>query len=241
MKSKSIIIWVVLSCLALSPSAVDAQVTGYMGLRNAFGYECNFLPILQNNRIGRLNPANPNSNFTVLNGHSITYERFVKRKSTIMLEAQYRRFGTLERSYEFANNVFTPSHYKMQSMAYRFRFKVFLLNHRGLLAPLGPYLELITGFSHHGGKLITANQTYNGSVVRGSAVDLGFGFGQHWVAADRVLIDFGFKFVFPAKLNTSEFPTLLQDYRPARAHFSSEAANFKLGIAYMVRDPRKEQ
>ena len=241
MKSKSIILWVVLSCLALSPSAVDAQATGYMGLRNAFGYECNFLPILQNNLFGRLNPANPSSNFTVLNGHSITYERFVKRKSTIMLEAQYRRFGTLESAHEFANNVTIPSHYKMQSMAYRFRFKVFPLNHRGLLAPLGPYLELISGFSHYGGTLITANPTYNGSVARGNALDLGFGFGQHWVAADRILVDFGFKFVFPARLNTSGFLTFQQDYRPARAHFSSEGANFKLGIAYMVRDPRKTQ
>ncbi len=241
MRPKFFLVGVVLSMLTLVPARLSGQATGYMGLRNAFGYECTLAPILYNDLSGRLYPVNPNSYFTVLNAHSITYERFVKRKSTIMLEAQYRRFGTPKENFEFVDNLFTVSSYKMQSTAFRFRYKFFPLNYRGLLAPLGPYFELITGFSHFNSTLVATDPLYSGRKSSGNALDFGFGFGQHWVAADRLLIDFGFKFVFPGTLSSSGFPTTKLDYRPRLAHFSCEAANFKLGIAYMARDPKKKQ
>jgi hypothetical protein len=240
MKSKIHLIWVTLCCLTLAPNLGSAQTTGYMGLRNAIGYECSFAPILSDDLSGRLYPADPNSNFTILNAHSITYERFVKRKSTIMLEAQYRRFGTLSEEFEFNDNIFIRSFYSMRSTAYRFRYKFFPLNYRGLLAPLGPYLELIAGFSHYRSTLVALDPLYAGRKGSYNALDFGFGFGQHWVAADRLLIDFGFKFVFPGTLSSNGFPSTREDYRPRAAHFACEAANIKLGIAYMMRDPQKK-
>ncbi|MEY3444116.1 MAG: hypothetical protein RLZZ519_2397 [Bacteroidota bacterium] len=241
MKLRRLSNWVTLCLLLLAPCMAAAQATGFMGLRNAFGYECTFAPILYNELSGRKYPANPNSSFTVLNAHSVTYERCVKRKSTIMLEAQYRKFGTVSELFEFNDNTFIRSYYSMRSTAFRFRYKFFPLNYRGLLAPLGPYLELITGYSRYGSTLVAIDPLYDGRKGSFNALDFGFGFGQHWVAADRLLIDFGFKFVFPGTLSAKGFPTRKQDYRPRLAHFSCEGANFKLGIAYMVRDPKKKQ